>query len=231
MVDLIPQDYRRAQALRGRLRLFGAACAVALALVGAARAALEYRIRAERTDLVALRQSEVLSGAHRAKLEDLNARTGDAERQLKVLDALRGRAVIAELFQAVDAAASGKLWFNDFSFAREGEVAEVKPEAREAGYFILIPQERRPGAKAGEPAAARAGEPAADKAWRTRQHAEIRGQALDHSALAEFIRRLGEQPGIGPVRLVDTRSRSYTSAQVLDFHLVAILGTREEAPK
>ena len=227
MVDLIPQEYRRSLRLRCWLRRFCLAAAGVALLVGTAGAGLAHLVRNERSALASFRQIDAATGAHRSRIADLSARKDVAERQVKVLESLRGRAVIGELFYAIDAAMTGKIWFDEFSFAREGELTEVKPEARESGYFILIPQDK----PAGAPVQGASPNAAGERAWRTQQRAEIRGHALDHSMLAEFIHRLGSQPGIGQVRLVDTSARNFSTAQVIDFQVVAVLGAPQGAPR
>jgi hypothetical protein len=59
--------------------------------------------------------------------------------------------------------------------------------------------------------------------------ADLFGHAMSHSELAEFMQRLGEQPEVGDVRLIDTATRSYTTAQVIDFNL-ALQMRSPEAP-
>lgn len=215
MVDLIPEDYRRTLRLRRWLRAFCWACAGVAVLAGLGRLGLAYLVRAEQAGLAAARQLQAASGAQRAKLADLQARRDAAERQITALETLRGPAVIGELFFAIDAASTGKVWFNELSFAREEELAGAKPPAHEAGRITPVPPQ--------------AG--AAERSWRAWQRAQIHGQALDHSTLAEFINRLGSQPGIGQVRLINTSARSYTGMQVVDFQLAALLGPRPEAPR
>ena len=52
---------------------------------------------------------------------------------------------------------------------------------------------------------------------------------MDHSVLAEFVRRLQARDGIAQVRLRDTAVRSYTNAQVVDFTLELVLSPVREA--
>ena len=225
MADLIPEEYRRTLRLGRWLRALCWACALFAVLAGLARLGLAHLIRAEQAGLAASRQLQAASGAQRAKLADLRARKDAVERQLRALATLRDPAVLDELFFAIDAAATGKVWFDEFNFTRDGESIEAKPEAREAGRSISVP----PGA-----AIAQAGQgtaSAAEPAWRARPHAQIRGQALDHSTLAEFINRFGSQPGIGPVRLIDTSARTGPGVQFVDFQLAAVLGPRPETPR
>ena len=240
MVDLIPNDYRRAQRLRRWLQRFGLACTLVALLIGAARAGLAHLIGVEQHAMQAIRKVEVATGAQRARLADLQLRRDAAERQVRALEDLRGRAVIGELFYAIDAAVTGKVWFDELSFAREGEFADAKADpATPAGAAALAQLKPEPQAlvnvlalaqrKTG--AQAKPQTTASERAWLAQQRAKIRGHALDHSTLAEFINRLGDQPGIGQVRLVDTGARLYSSVQVVDFELAAALGSVQAAPR
>ena len=56
---------------------------------------------------------------------------------------------------------------------------------------------------------------------------EIQGQAVDHGALADFVRRLAAQRLVRDVRLLDTQTRRYTEVQVVDFRLAVVLAARE----
>lgn len=244
MVDLIPDDYRRALRLRRWLQRFGLACALVVLLIGATRAGLAHLIGVEQRAMQAIRKVEAATGAQSARLADLQARRDTAERQVRALEDLRGRAVIGELFYAIDAAITGKVWFDELSFAREGEFSDPKVEAAPvaglpAGVAALAQMKPEPQSlanvlalaqlKTGAPAKAPA--TASERAWLAQQRAKIRGHALDHSTLAEFINRLGDQPGIGQVRLVDTGARVYSSVQVVDFELAAALGSIQATPR
>ncbi len=226
MVDLIPLDYRRTRRLSRWLRSLCWACAVAAALVGAARLGLAHLVRAEHTELAALRRLQAITAAHRAKLADLQGRVSSAERQVKALATLRDPTVLGELFFAIDTATTGRVWFNEFSFTRNGEPVDARSVAREAGRFIPVPASAG-NAQGGQPAAVTAAA-GGRRAW---QRAQIHGQAPDHSTLAEFINRLGGQPGIAQVRLIDTSARSYPGRQIVEFELAAVLEPRPEAPR
>jgi hypothetical protein len=78
------------------------------------------------------------------------------------------------------------------------------------GYFIVLPKDEA----AGRPA---------DAAWQLEQRIEIRGQAAGHRELTDFLDRLGSEPAMRQVRLIDTGLRSYTETNVVDFRLVALL--------
>lgn len=221
MVDLIPDDYRRSLRLRLRLRIFFGACVGAVALIGLARIGLTHLIHAEQTELAALHQVKAASGAQRAKLSELQARKDAVEREVKALEILRDPAIIGELFFAVDAATTGKMWFNEFSFTRDGERTDTRPQSREATPVLPVP----PAA-----AIAKAGQSTpstTQPAWHQRPRAGIRGQAPDHSTLADFINRFGGQPGIGSVRLEATSTSNAPDGQFVDFQLAAFLAPTE----
>jgi len=46
---------------------------------------------------------------------------------------------------------------------------------------------------------------------------ELRGHAVDHAAVTDFLHRLAEQPGVNGARLLDTGMRHYSMADVVDF--------------
>jgi hypothetical protein len=56
-------------------------------------------------------------------------------------------------------------------------------------------------------------------------HMEIRGQAVDHSTLAQFVSRLLDQPRIEQVRVVNTRVRPLAAVEVVDFELAVVVRT------
>lgn len=228
MADLIPEDYRRRLRLARWLRALAWTCALFALLAGAARLGLAHLIQAEHARLAVSRQLQAATGTHRAKLAELRARKNAVERQILALETLQGPAVLDDLFFAIDAAATGKIWFDEFSFARAAEPIDAKLEAREPGTFISTPlgAAAMPHARAGQGAGA-----AAEPTVRNRPRAQFRGQALDHAALAEFIKRFASQPGIATVHLVDAGVHNGTGLPVVDFQLAAVLGPRAETPR
>jgi hypothetical protein len=55
---------------------------------------------------------------------------------------------------------------------------------------------------------------------------ELTAQARDHSALAGFVRRLGEQEEIESVRVLNTEVRSVSASEVVDFELAIVVQGR-----
>ena len=116
------------------------------------------------------------------------------------------------MFAVIDRASDGRVWFSEWTFRRAGELVESDPQAIRAGYFIVLPREAKRDER--------------EKAWLMRTHMEIRAQAVDHSTLASFARRLVEQPEIEEVRVLNTRSRPTASTDVVDFELAVVVRTR-----
>ena len=141
-------------------------------------------------------------------MTELTARRDEANKQLQVLDGLRGGAVVSQLVDALEAALIDRIWFQEVAFTRES-IPERKPE----------PAAPAQGGTAKDGSAVKID----SGAVRVEQRADIRGVARDHAALAEFIERLGARPGIKRVKLVDTSARSYPGVQVVDFRLALTL--------
>jgi hypothetical protein len=222
MVDLIPNEYRVRVRVHRALRNFAVACGCALALVALGRAGLAYELNKESSAVAKFKQQASFNAGERARLGELQGRKDGVERQVRVLEMLRGGAAISDLFFAVEDAGTDRVWFQELSFAREAEAADAKSDARIPG---------QPSLNAINPPAAAPAAANGAAAWRSRERAEIRGQALDHSALAEFVNRLGGKPGIAEVRLLDTSTRTVANSQVVEFRLIALLGAAPKAKK
>lgn len=134
------------------------------------------------------------------------------QKNLEILKGLRGGPAVREILLVIDRVLDGRVWFKQWSFNRAGEVTEVKPQTVQTGYFIIIPQNT-----AGN---------ATQQAWKLNTHMEIKGQAIDHVSLSEFVRKLIKQPEIEDVQVVNTTSRRYVDYQVVDFNLIVIVNNQ-----
>lgn len=205
-IDLIPQGYREALRIKRWLFRFMLACAAFVIVIAAARGVLAYLLEREKSALAALRPGETISSAHRAQLEQWRANNQAAKSYLKVLANLRGTTV-KPVFLGIDRALNKDVWFLEIQFMRAGEFVTATPEQRNSGYFIIIP----------------APDKTADRAWKVQQHIQIKGQALTHSALTQFIKQLSVQQGIANVRLQNTEPGVHEAAQVVNFSLIALI--------
>ena len=207
-IDLIPSSYRRSRGVRRTSARFGVLYAFVVAALLAAKIGLSTGIDARAAEIERLRgdQDNVLQKM--ARIDALATQRGELDRQLSLLDRLRGGPTIREVFAAMDASLAGEVWFADWTFMREGEFVEVEPNAIDTGYFVIVPDgDRSDGSRA----------------WRMKTHMELNALALDHSALARFVARLANQPIVGDVKVLNTRSRRESTADVVDFQLAVVL--------
>lgn len=206
-LDLIPTDYRELLRLRAWLLRIGVLAALGLMLLLVSRGALALGIRGEEREVARLRAEEALAIDRRGKLERLSATGERLQGRLDLLSSLRGGVAARDMFVAVDRALDGRTWLLDWRFRRAGEWVDKPDEAVSTGYFLVVPQ-------SGEQE---------ERAWRLETHMEMKGQAFDHSALARFTRSLLEQPEVEDVRVLNTRMRSYTESDVVDFELAVVV--------
>jgi Tfp pilus assembly protein PilN len=182
------------------------------------RIALAYIAGSHQPALTELRQKQAVMERRRQQVAELRIAKEKAEQRLTVLATLRGQGAVTPISAAIDAALNERVWLQALVFRRADEYVEASPEASTKGYFIVLPKDD----SAGFPAA---------RAWRMRRTLEISGHALDHTALAEFITRLGRQAGIEEVRLISTAAHRAMSTEVIDFSAVALVSGNSGAVK
>ena len=142
------------------------------------------------------------------RIKEFEAERARIDQLLSILSELRGGISAVQTLLSVDRALNAQVWFLSWTFHRAGQLVEETTEARNTGYFIVIPPE---------------GSDEVEKTWRLDTHMEIRAQAADHSALARFVRELVEQPEIEDVRIVSTRVHGQTAAQLVSFELAVVV--------
>ena len=210
-IDLIPTEYRRTLRLRTWTLRFALGVAALVAALGTAKVGLSQAIRSEKREVDELRLAGRLALERREKLEAFSAEGAKIRRQLAILEQLREGIAAQQMFVVIDRALDGTVWFASWRFRRAGEVVERDPETVHAGHFIVVPQK---------------GKDESEKVWRLRAHMEIRAQALDHSSLARFVRRLVEQPEIEEVRVLNTRVHPQATSALVDFELAVLVRTQ-----
>lgn len=202
-MNLIPDDYRLNLDLRRVLRNFMIACVVVLGCVGIGKMLLTYLIWRENVQVVRLEQQEQVLQHNKSRTEEYRQQKQVTEQQLAALNELRGRERVTLFLQALDSAYAEGVWFDSLRFMRRSSTGTLDnvPGAANAG-IIVVPD----GAET-------------PQSLEISQGAEIIGHAVSHSLLAEFMRKLGTEPSIADLRLIDTGTRSYTTMQVVDFNL------------
>lgn len=204
-INLIPRDYSEARRVRASLRLLGLALAAIVALTAAARGWIALRFAEERPNVEQMRQHVKLAADRQAELAELEARRASAESSLASLHALRDSGAWVAMFQTIDRAYNRNLWFDELAFAHTVQLDSLPADSPAADAVRHVP---------------------AELPSRIGQRFEVKGHALDHTALSEFMRALSEQPGVLSVRLTDTGLRKYSTIEVVDFSLSASLDQR-----
>jgi Tfp pilus assembly protein PilN len=210
-MDLIPQDYRDRLTISRTARR-SAFAAIGMLLVSAlVYVPLQVAINKDARAIQVLEEKKAITSQQRQTLEGLQREHQTLADKLAVLERLRGGAAAQEMFVAVDRALDGdSVWFTSWSFLRAGVAAAREPQGVNTGYFIVIPQ-----GQGSDP----------EPAWQIKTRMEIKGQAMDHGALSEFVRRLLDQPQIGDVRVLSTHQRNYQQVTVVEFELAVVVNS------
>jgi len=209
-IDLIPENYRQRLRVRVWLRNFAIVYIATVIGLVVAKVLLSHGISNESVAIQKLKVDKAAVLAHKAKLDELRAEQSKLEDRLSVLTKLRRGPPVIDIFETIDSALDKRVWFLSWKFLRAGEFVEVKPQAVKTGYFIVLPD--------GEPRKER-------KAWRVQAHMEIKAQAINHSALAEFVERLSAQPAVKDIKVLNTRAHRRASVQAVDFELAVIVNS------
>lgn len=208
-LDLVPPEWRRGRRLRRWLHRFGLLYGGLLVAILVVQLGLVRAVSARRAELERLEAAEALALQQQAQLEELDGERRTLRARVSMLRALRGGIAAREIFLALDQALAPEIRFLRWSFARAGEQVDEEPKTVRAGYFLVVPQQSE---DEGE-----------DAGWLLQTRVEVHGLAPDHARLADFVSRLVQQPEIEDVRIIDTRVRQYTEAQVVDFELAVVV--------
>lgn len=206
-VDLIPEDYRQATNLKRFSKKFFLVFAILILLMVLGKSLLSFLIAMENKRTMTLETSEVLIVEQRNLLEKLRAQKTDLQQRLALLNSLRGGPQAEKLFRIIDRAVSQSVWFTSLSFNRIGEDLQVLPKKRNSGYFRTVQQTDNPqhGERQGQ------------------MRMEINGQALNHSALADLVKKLLNQQEVHDVHILNTSTLQYTSGQITAYKLVVTI--------
>lgn len=210
-IDLIPQAYRTR---RWQTRWLKSTAWLVAGLTGTLMltwAVLGLAIDNTRADVAVLQNKLSHTAQQQADIERLGAEKTELERQFRLLSNLRSGTAAGDMFVTIDRAlTSDDVWFRNWKFERAGVMVGEQVETVNTGYFVVVPE----GA-----------EQLAPDELRIQTNMEIRGQALDHSALSSFVRRLIVQPGIDDIRIRRTSLIDRNRADTVDFELAVILNT------
>lgn len=210
-VDLIPAEFRRGQRLKMRLKAAAFAYGVLLAVLLVAKLGLGHALRHEQQRIDTLTAEENAILQQRQSYDELQGRRGKLQEYLAVLKGLRGGPKAEQMFVVLDLAINDQVWMTSWRFLRAGEEPAAAPGKPAAGYLAVVT----------------AGEAARPEPWQNAVRMEISGQALTHSALAEFVNSLQDQEEIAEVKLQSTSENPYLA----DYAIAYQLSVRVNAPE
>lgn len=210
-IDLIPSEYRSRLWQRYALKILGLSSSAIVATTAVAAGAFSSTTSRIESQIADLEAQRAVTSQQRAELEALNGQQIEFEQQLDLLQGLRSGAAADAMFVTVDRALEDHgVWFTRWQFQRAGVLVAEQQNEVYSGYFIVVPE-----GEVGN----------GDSNWQVETRMTIEGQAIDHSALSEFVDGLFAQPEIVDVRVQKTLLRSYPRMDVVDFALAIVLNS------
>lgn len=211
-IDLIPEEFLRKRLFQRWLTL-AVSTAITLSVVLLGSSFYLYQANQKTSDgIVVLQAQRDISTENRKQLVALNLEKSNLKQQLNLLTGLRSGASAEQMFVTIDRALPGPdVWITDWKFRRAGTPVEDKTETVNTGYFIVIPAGSRTRK---------------EETWKIDTKMKIRGQAMDHKAMSEFVINLTRQPEIEDVRIVSTRLTQVNRIKLVDFNLDIIVSSK-----
>jgi hypothetical protein len=211
-IDLIPIEFRAWTLFLRRVKVFGIFTLLLMFVIVASYVVLKQQKDEAHARVDALQNRKDISTRQRNELQKLITVKEDLQNQLTLLSGLRAGSSAMEMFQAIDQAIiDEQLWFLSWKYRRAGSVVKASEQTKNTGYFIVLPK----GEKTAE-----------TEAWQIKTHMTIRGEALDHSALSDFVMRLINQPQISDVRVLNTISKRRDDVRLVGFELAVTVAGR-----
>ena len=209
-IDLIPTDYRarlwRMRWLKGCGTLLGGMGVVTVV----AYLALTLLEQLAFAQLTTLQQRRDVTSQQQTFIQQLSGEKEELERQWTLLHDLKRGTDAEGIFRALDRAfIDDSIWFDEWEFNRRG--VPVTNDTRQQ-HGVLIPS---PGTS--------------NQMRLIETHMNIRGEALDHVALADFVRRLLAQPEIADVKVRRTSRRQVRQARIIAFDLAVLVEPLENS--
>lgn len=211
-LDLIPAGYRERLKIKRWCHFFLFGLLVVTGTTFLLRQLFVNQNQSVQNTIQVLQKNKADTLEQQRHYNELLANERNLQKNIEILNGLREGPSVRKVLQAVDRVLNGNVWFLHWTFMRSGEVVELKPEAVQTGYFIVIPQEN-----------SRIGK---EQAWKLNTHMEIMGQAKDHLSFSRFVQTLLKQPEIADVKVINTSVRNYVSTEVIDFNLVVVINNQ-----
>ncbi len=212
-VDLIPAEFRQGQRLRMRLKAAALTYGVLVAVLLVAKLGLGHALKQEQQRIDTLTAEENAILKQRQSYDELQSRRGKLQEYLEVLKGLRGGPKAEQMFVVLDRAINDQVWMTSWRFLRAGEEPAAAPDKPASGYLGAVSATEAPR----------------PEQWRNALRMEISGQALTHSALAEFVNTLQDQREIAEVKLQSTSENPYLSDYAIAYQLSVRVNAQEGA--
>jgi hypothetical protein len=213
-IDLFPDDLRQRLLLTRWFKLAAISIVLLSLAIGGGFILLREVSAQVDEEIRQFQNQREISNANRQQLKLLDQQKQDFQQQLNLLSGLRSGASAEQMFVMIDRALPGpEVWLTNWKFRRAGTQVKATPETVSTGYFIVIPA----GSSTRQ-----------EETWKIETHMNIQGQALDHSAISEFVLNLTRQPEIENVRIVNTRlGQPVNETKLVDFSLDIIVSPGE----
>lgn len=202
-VDLIPAGFRRTQRLRARLQACAIGYVVLVVLLLTAKLMLSHNLQREKNWIDTLQVEENSILEQRQSYDELKSQRKRLEEYLAILKTLRGGAKAEQMFVVIDRAINDAVWISSLKFLRAGEKTAPPAQPQPVGYMVVAPS--GPAAQEGQ--------------WTNAIRLEISGQALNHSALADFVSGLQDQEEIAEVKLQSTTEKPYLAGYAIFYQI------------
>ena len=201
-VDLIPEEFRQFKLLKQRVKYFIVLYVIIIVVIGFAKLWLVNTVNSENDLLTTLKTEENSILGNRQVIDGLQAKRDELDTYLAVLESLRGGPKAEHMFVALDRAINDSVWITRWKFMRAGEKTGSNSANHSVGYFVVPKAQVKP----------------VDQ-WSNQVRMEIAGQALTHSALADFVTKLVSQSEVADVRLQSTSIKPFLSGQAIAYDL------------
>lgn len=210
-MDLIPADFRQSQWAKRFVRRLAQAFLLVLLVCASAWLLLSHLINAREQEIAQLREQDGSSQQQQATINDLRQRKQQVQNQLSALAALHGGERVTDLLHALDNAYQQGVWLSGLAMHPLDQIGATSSASKATPTTLQFGKLSLTNTAAGH-------------------LAELKGHALNHQSLATFMQSLGRQPGITQLTLLDTRSSTLESTEILDFSLVVQLATAGASP-
>lgn len=208
-VDLIPAEFRQTQRLLKTLKVITICYMVMVVLLLTSKLWLEYNLKIEKNTIDSLQAEENSILQQRQSYEDLQAQRTRIEEHLSILNTLRGGPKAEQMFVVIDQSINDAVWITHWKFFRAGEKTVAGPQPPGSGYVLGVPT----------------GNTSPGEQWSNEIRMEITGQALNHSALADFVMGLQAQKGVSEVKLQNTAQNPYMSGYAISYQISVKIGS------